>query len=172
MRLALVVLMLVPVAAQRALAQSPATPAEEAAKGEETGRAIPRFVSLASSEVNVRTGPGEQYPVTWKFVRQGLPVEVVAEYELWRRIRAQDGTIGWVHKSLLSGRRTALIAGATRALHAEPYAASPVVAQAQAGVQGRLRKCHGSWCEMEISGHKGWLTRDQIWGVYPTEALD
>jgi SH3-like domain-containing protein len=155
-----------------AFAQGASGSAEETSKGEETSRAIPRFVSLASSEVNVRTGPGEQYPVTWKFVRQGLPVEVVAEYELWRRIRAQDGTIGWVHKSLLSGRRTAVIVGATRLLHADPDAASPVVVQAQAGVQGRLRKCHGSWCEMEISGHKGWLTRDQIWGVYPTEALD
>jgi SH3-like domain-containing protein len=146
--------------------------AAEGAVGEETGRAMPRFVSLAASEVNLRTGPGEQYPVTWKFVRQGLPVEVVAEYELWRRVRAGDGTVGWVHKNLLSGRRTAIIQGQTAALLADHDAAAPVVLRAEAGVQGRLLKCRLVWCEMEIAGRRGWLLRDHIWGVYPGEDID
>ena len=146
--------------------------AAEAAKGEETGRAIPRFVSLAAAEVNLRTGPGEQYPVTWTFVRQGLPVEVVAEYDLWRRVRAGDGTLGWVHKTLLSGRRTALILGETRALLADHDPSAAVVLRAEAGVQGRLLKCVLAWCEMEIAGRRGWLLRDQIWGVYPGEDLN
>ncbi len=168
--------------AQQPGAASPAraeTAAEEAdaraddGKGDETGRAIPRFVSLASRKVNFRTGPGEQYPVTWTFVRQGLPVEVIAEFELWRRIRAPDGTVGWVHKSLLSGRRTALVVGtAPRDLLADPEPGARVVLRAAPGVQGRLKACHGGWCELEVSGEKGWLTRDQIWGVYPNEKLD
>ena len=146
--------------------------AAEAAKGEETGRAIPRFVSLGAAEVNLRTGPGEQYPVTWKFVRHGLPVEVVAEYDLWRRIRAGDGTLGWVHKTLLSGRRTAIIMGGTRTLLADHDPAAAVVLRAEAGVLGRLLKCRLAWCEMEIADRRGWLLRDQIWGAYPGEDID
>ena len=156
-----------------------AAPAAEAgaedggeAKGGETGRAIPRFVSLAAREVNLRTGPGEQYPVTWKFVRQGLPVEVVAEYEFWRRIRAEDGTLGWVHKNLLSGRRTASIAGGVRSLRVQPDATARVVLRAEPGVLGRVRACVEAWCQLEIQGTKGWITRDQIWGVYPAEKID
>ncbi|MEH6546060.1 MAG: SH3 domain-containing protein, partial [Sneathiella sp.] len=70
---------------------------------------LPRFVSLSSNKVNVRTGPGTRYPITWVFVRRGWPVEVIAEYELWRRIRDVDGSTGWVHKGLLSSRRTLII---------------------------------------------------------------
>ena len=105
-------------------------------------------------------------------MRRGLPVEVVAEYELWRRIRAGDGTVGWVHQSLLSGRRTAIIQGQIRALLADHDAAAPVVLRAEAGVLGRLLKCRLVWCEMEIAGRRGWLLRDQIWGVYPGEDID
>ena len=146
--------------------------AGETAKGEETGRAIPRFVSLGAAEVNLRTGPGEQYPVTWKFVRHGLPVEVVAEYDQWRRIRAGDGTLGWVHKTLLSGRRMAIIMGETRTLLADHDLSAAVVLRAEAGVQGRLLKCRLTWCEMEIADRRGWLLRDQIWGAYAAEDID
>ncbi|HKH69397.1 MAG TPA: SH3 domain-containing protein, partial [Reyranella sp.] len=66
-----------------------------------SGLPIPRFASLRSDEVNVRTGPGPRYPIDWVFKRKAMPVEIVAEFENWRKIRDWQGASGWVHQSLL-----------------------------------------------------------------------
>ncbi len=137
-----------------------------------TGLPIPRFVTLRSAEVNVRTGPGVRYPVEWVYVRKGIPVEITAEFDTWRRIRDWEGTDGWVHQSMLSGKRTVMVSGAVRSLRASPAATATVVATAQPGVFGRLKKCQGSWCEVELDGHDGWLPRSEFYGVYPDEAVD
>ena len=105
--------------------------------GSETKLPIPRFVSLRSNEVNLRTGPGTIYPVEWVFVRRGLPVEVVAEFDVWRRIRDWQGTMGWVHQSMLDGRRTVRITGADRELRSEPAEAGSIVVRLAPGVIGR-----------------------------------
>src|SRR5262245_57081238 len=94
-------------------------PASAATLGSETKLPIPRFVSLRSGEVNLRTGPGTNYPVDWVFVRRGMPVEIIAEFDVWRKIRDWQGTVGWVHQSMLDGRRTARITGADRELRNE-----------------------------------------------------
>ena len=73
-----------------------------AAAQSETGLPVPRFVTLRADEVNLRTGPGEQYPIEWIYVRAGLPVEIIAEFGNWRRIRDFEGIEGWVFHSLLS----------------------------------------------------------------------
>lgn len=138
----------------------------------ETGLPLPRFVSLATSKVNVRTGPGVRYPVEWVFVKRSLPVEVVAEFEHWRKVRDFEGTEGWVHQSMLTGRRHVIVMGATRALRREARAESVIVARAEPGVIGRLLECEQAWCRVEIAGFKGWLVRDEVWGVYRDERLD
>ncbi len=146
--------------------------APAAAQSEGGGLPLPRFASLGSSEINVRSGPGPQYPIAWKYVRNGLPVEIVAEFEYWRRIRDVDGTLGWVHKSLLSGKRTALVEGRdTVALRAEADEAARPVARLEAGVVVRLTRCGGPWCKVEIQSYTGWLPRSALWGVYPEEDL-
>ena len=90
-----------------------AAPALEAAiKG--TGLPLPRYVSLRAGEVNLRTGPGVQYPVDWVYLRQNLPMEIIAEYGTWRKVRDWQGTQGWVHQSMVSGLRTLIITGNTR----------------------------------------------------------
>lgn len=147
-------------------------PAMEPGKGSNTGLPVPRFVSLGSDKVNVRAGPGDRYPIVWQFVRRGLPVEITAEFEYWRRIRDHDGAEGWVHKNLLSGRRFALVAGGIRDLHDEPSQTSAIVMQAEPGVQGRLLACKENWCRMEVNGRRGWLPRMQLWGVYADEVVD
>ncbi len=76
---------------------------------------MPRFVSLKSDKVNVRAGPTKDHDVTWVYTRSGLPVEITAEFENWRRIRDWEGAEGWVYHSLLSGRRTALVAPSRKA---------------------------------------------------------
>jgi SH3-like domain-containing protein len=139
--------------------------------GSETKLPIPRFVSLRSNEVNLRTGPGTIYPVEWVFVRRGLPVEVVAEFDVWRRIRDWQGTMGWVHQSMLDGRRMARITGADRELRREPAEVGSIVVRLAPGVIGRLLECEAAWCEIDAEGYRGWLKRDEFWGTYPDEKV-
>jgi SH3-like domain-containing protein len=87
------------------LVASPAGAAGEASTGKVTGLPVPRYVSLKTDRVNLREGPSKDHRTAWVFQRAGLPVEIVAEFETWRRIRDAEGTEGWVLHSLLSGRR-------------------------------------------------------------------
>lgn len=137
--------------------------------GTETGLPIPRYVTLRAKEVNVRAGPGVRYPIDWVYQRPNLPVEVIAEFDTWRKIRDPEGTEGWVHQSMLSGRRTVLIIGGERLLRRAPDPAAPPVARLEAGVIGWLDGCRKDWCEIEVAGLDGWIQRTHIWGVRADE---
>jgi SH3-like domain-containing protein len=139
--------------------------------GRTTGQPLPRFVSLKSSQVNLRSGPGQQYPVDWVFLRRSMPVEVLDEFDVWRKIRDWEGTEGWVHATFLAARRSVLVTGSTRPLKRSDREDADTVAQAEAGVIGRLMECHDSWCRVEIAGTRGWIKRAEIWGVYPDETV-
>ena len=129
---------------------------------------IPRFVSLRAAKVNVRAGPGVQYPIAWVFLRRGLPVEVVAEFEYWRKVRDRDGAEGWVHRSLLSGKRSAVVRGAgIGVLYRDADRASVAVARVEPGVVADLLACRADWCRIEAAGVRGWIARARLWGVYP-----
>lgn len=149
--------------------------AQAATQGAETsGLPLPRFVSLRSDEVNLRSGPGVRYPVDWVYARAGLPVEVIAEFEAWRKIRDWQGTEGWVHQSFLAPRRMAVVTGARRRLRADPDPKSPTLAFVDPDVIGRLVACpHGQdYCRIEVKNFVGWLKRDEFWGVYPGEFIE
>ncbi len=151
-----------------------ASPQKAAAVGgapSSTGLAVPRYVSLRSDEVNLRTGPGVRYPVDWVLQRRHMPVEILAEFENWRKIRDFQGTEGWVHESMLSGRRYAIVTGAVRSLHREPNPAAPAVARLEPGVVAEILDCQKDWCRLDSDGFKGWLTRAEFWGVYPNETV-
>ena len=138
----------------------------------QTDANLPRFAALRSSEVNLRAGPGVQYPVEWVFLRRSLPIEITAEYGHWRKVRDADGSEGWVHKSLLTGRRSALVIGAVRSLFSDPDAASATIARAEPGVVAALLACADGWCRIEVDGHKGWLPAAHLWGVYDGETVE
>ena len=137
-----------------------------------TGLPLPRFASLSSNKVNIRRGPGKIYPVDWVFIRKGMPVEITAEWELWRKIRDSDGTSGWVHKSMLAGQRTAMIMGEIRTLYRRPDPASGAIARAEPGVMGKVMSCHAEWCRLDLGQARGWLKKSEIWGAYPDEEVD
>lgn len=117
----------------------------------------------------MRAGPGRRYPIRWVYVRKGLPMKVEAEFDIWRKVRDSEGETGWIHGSLLSGRRTVEIRGKPRALHHKPHPASTLVLKAEPGVIAELLKCEGRWCRLGIAGKKGWMEKDGFWGVLDGE---
>jgi SH3-like domain-containing protein len=141
-----------------------------------SGLPIPRFVSLKAEKVNVRRGPSSDHAVAWVFQRKGLPVEIVAEFENWRRVRDSDGEEGWILQNMLAGKRTAVIApwktGQAVPVHAQPVAGAGLVAQMDAGVVAEVSRCDGAWCELSAGGYDGYVEQTQLWGVYPGEKLD
>lgn len=137
-----------------------------------SGLPIPRFVTVRVGEVNLRSGPNGSYPIEWVFRRKDMPVEIIQEFDTWRRIRDWEGAEGWVHQSALSGRRGVLIVGQTRTVHEAPRSDSAVVARAEPGVIGSLKKCRDDWCEVELKGYRGWMKRADFWGTYASEKIE
>ena len=151
--------------------------AQSAAKGA-SGLPLPRFVSLKARRVNLRIGPSRDYAVEWLYTRSGIPMEIIQEYDHWRRVRDPDGTEGWIHKSLLTGDRTAVVAPWKRgeaniyvALRENPLLSADMIAKMEPGVVVQIAECNGKWCRGEVKGTKGWVAQDEIWGVYPGEAF-
>lgn len=152
-----------------------------------SGLPLPRFVSLKSNRVNLRKGPGTEYPTTWVFRRAGWPLEVIEELEGWRQVRDADGTTGWMLQSFLSGRRTALVrpwdlaaasgtqgAGSKQAqvaLRDDESATSPTVALLEVGVVAGINSCNGKWCHVTVGDYRGWIEQKALWGVYAGERI-
>lgn len=140
-----------------------------------------RYVSLKADRVYLRRGPGTEYPVAWVFQRAGLPVEVLREFEVWRQVRDASGTVGWVHGSLLSSRRTALILpweikeGNSQAplatLRDDDHERGRAVAQVEAGVLVSIIGCANRWCRVSIGDHRGYIEQAKLWGTYPGEQI-
>ncbi len=150
--------------------------AQDQQLGQVTNLPLPRFVSLKSSQVNVRVGPGQDYPVAWTYVRFGLPVEITQEYDNWRRIRDSEGNEGWVLWNLLSGDRWAIVLpdndGTPLIVHASASDTSATVAMLEAGVIAPVIRCRDHWCRLSESRFDGWVEQDRLWGVYPDEEFD
>jgi SH3-like domain-containing protein len=134
-----------------------------------SGLPLPRFVSLAEPEVNMRAGPGREYPIRWIYNRRDLPVKIIEEYDVWRKIEDHEGDEGWVHSSLLSSRRTVVILGGIQDLHRTASGSSRVILRAEPGVVARLLDCQSDWCLVEIDERRGWVSRAAIWGVLDDE---
>ena len=134
----------------------------------------PYWASIASGEAMMRTGPGRNYPGTWLYKRRDLPVRVIQVYPNWRKIEDPDGEQGWMLVTLLSDRRTAIIKpGNPRDIHVKRDANSPVRYRAEAGVVGRIEKCDGSWCKIQIGKKReGYIAEGEVWGVGEGEAFD
>ena len=146
-------------------------------KGPSSGLPMPRFVSLKADEVNVRKGPGWDHAVAWVFRRAGLPVEVIAEFDVWRQVRDSEGASGWVIGSLLSGRRTVLIApwqgkDKTVDLHGTAGKSAQVSAKLSPGVLGDVQGCDGAWCRIYAGDVSGYIGQELVWGAYPGEKIN
>ncbi|HZR86168.1 MAG TPA: SH3 domain-containing protein [Bradyrhizobium sp.] len=141
-----------------------------------SGLPVPRYVSLKSDHVNVRAGPTKDNDVAWVYTRAGLPVEITAEFENWRRVRDSEGAEGWVYHSLLSGRRTAVVTMKNKddlaAVHENADTDSAVTARLQVGVVAQVKKCDQHWCHIDGKGFDGWIEQQRLWGVYADEQVN
>ncbi|MCC2096143.1 MAG: hypothetical protein KDJ29_04595 [Hyphomicrobiales bacterium] len=143
--------------------------------GVSTGLSIPRYVSLKSGTVNMRRGPARDHGAVWTYKLAGLPVEITAEFENWRKIRDWEGSEGWVFHTLLSGRRTVMVAPWQKKglieLHKEASEDSALVARIEPRVVAKVRSCNKVWCRISGKGFDGYVRQKTIWGVYPDETL-
>ena len=140
----------------------------------ETGLELPRMVSLRSSLINARSGPGNRYPIEWVYKQRGAPVEIIAEFELWRKIRDWEGSESWVHKAMLTGRRFVRVNNlGENKVYAKPEKGAKVIAKVEDGVVGEIDKCpsKNSMCLIKFDGARGWMPRQVLFGVYPDEVI-
>ena len=130
-----------------------------------------RFASLRANDVNVRAGPGVRYPVKWKFVSRSMPVQIIAQYDTWRKIRDWEGAEGWVHRAMLSSKRSLILTGKGQTMRRTPQKDAPAVARLAPGLVVRITRCERKWCEVDAKGYEGWIRRAGVWGLYPDEKL-
>src|SRR6185369_518247 len=156
---------LLPSLAAAAEAAPPTDPQQTGSVGP-SGLPLPRFVSLKSGRVNARIGPGVNYAVNWLYLKPGLPMEIIQEFDNWRKVRDSDGAEGWINQSLLSGKRMGLAAPWQRGkdvhleLLDEPATDAGIVAEIEPSVVGKIMQCNGQWCQMNFDGHSGWMRQD------------
>jgi SH3-like domain-containing protein len=146
-----------------------------------TNLELPRFVSLKARRANMRVGPGKTYAVSWLYTKTGLPLEVVQEFDYWRRVRDSEGTEGWLYHSLLSGKRTAVTApwkkldnGAFEEIvaYSKPSEDASVTLRFQPNVVAEVKTCDGNWCRITHEKGAGWVKQAELWGVYPDEKIE
>jgi SH3-like domain-containing protein len=152
----------------------PAKPPVPANIGTNTGLPLPRYASLKTDDINMRTGPGVRFPVLWTYKRRELPVRIEREFDVWRLVEDMDGIKGWVNGATLTGRRTFVVTGdGPRTLRSEASDDSEAVALLKPGVVGRVKSCDAasSWCQVQAGGYRGFLQRNAFWGTDAGEAV-
>lgn len=142
------------------------------AVGKVTGLPIPRYVSIRASEANLRVGPGSDYPIRWRLMRAGMPVQIVDEEAQWREVSMHDGERGWLYAPLLSGSRSLYVTLAQAPVRSAPDPRADIVALAAETVVLRARECQPGWCSVRKGDIKGWVARSMVWGVEPGEVFE
>ncbi|WP_425043350.1 SH3 domain-containing protein [Primorskyibacter sp. S87] len=141
-------------------------------RGSVTNLPLPRYVSMKTSEGNVRRGPSLTHRIDWVFQRRDMPLQITAEYGHWRRVQDRDGAGGWVHYALLSGVRTVLVERDMLQVRSRPDPDAPVSAVFEMGVVARLGDCNADWCRISSGGYRGWAPKSSLWGVSMSEIRD
>jgi SH3-like domain-containing protein len=155
------------------------------AQSNPSGLPLPRFATTRSEPINVRVGPGQKYDIAWTYLKSGVPVEIIQEFDTWRKIRDADGTEGWIHQNLLTGTRAGyvmpLMANAELPLRSSRSDESSVRARLGPGLKVTISECDGTWCQVSASSqdpshrnttYSGYMHQEELWGVYPDEVFD
>ena len=144
-----------------------------AKKGPVTNLELPRFVSLKSNDVNLRVGPSINYPIELKYIQKNLPLEIIDEFDVWRKTKDHDGNIGWLHKSLIKGDRFVLVqieSDADIKIYNRPNGKE--IGLIKKNNILKLNECIVNWCKIKNDNIKGWISKQNIWGVYSSELFN
>ena len=131
-----------------------------------SGLKVPRMASLKKSLTYVRTGPGKEFPIKFEINQKGYPVEIIAEFNNWRKIKTRSNLSGWIHTQLLSSFKTGLIVTNTL-LKKRPSDSSKDLAKLLPNLLIKVNKCETKWCVVEVIKNKnffGWIRKKTIWG--------
>ena len=127
-------------------------------------KATDLFVSLKSYEVKMRVGPGKEYPIAWVFMRANLPMILMAEFDQWRKVKFIDGTVGWVHKNMISRKSSAIVTENYAIMYKHASKKHPI-AKIEKGVVVRILKRDGDFVKADINNQKGWIEKKFLWGI-------
>ena len=133
---------------------------------------ILRYVSQRPDKASLREGPSFAHKVLWIYRHRGYPFAVIAEFDVWRRVQAPDGTVGWMAASMLSDQRTVLITGKGRVSLTAKADGGKIVALADPGAVASLRSCTRDSCRIHGERADGWISKARLWGVGPDEVFD
>ncbi len=147
------------------------SPIEVSGQKAKKGKLVQRFASIRANDVNVRAGPGVRYPVKWKFVQRHAPVEVIAQYDTWRKIRDWEGGEGWVHRAMLEYKRSLILTGVQKTMRRRPSDSAPAIARLSTKMIVLVKRCDLDWCYVSAHDHEGWISRKGLWGLYPQETI-
>jgi len=134
-----------------------------------SGKEIPRFVSLKHDKAYMRKGPSRDHPIEWVYIVKGLPLKVVSEYEVWRKVIDSNGTTGWMHHTQLSRKRIIEVTSSNLELRKKPKLDSEVIAIAEVGALLNIERCDKTWCRLSHETFKGWAPRDGYYGLLENE---
>ena len=129
-----------------------------------TGYAIPRFVSTKGKS-NVRTGPGTKYPIQFT-LQVPVPLQIIEEYENWRKITDWQGEQGWIHGALLTGEKQGIVTTPKTPIYKKQTPHSPIIATAEKNYVFAISECTAKWCKIHIQSPiiKGYVRTQDIWG--------
>ncbi len=124
----------------------------------------PYWVSINRASAIMRRGPSTEMRAMWEYRRMGLPLRVIAVRDDWRQVQDPGGVVGWMHKRLLTNRRTAIVISAVQPMRTAARPDAPIAFRAEPGVVGRISDCAAGWCLFDVMGQSGWIAADGIWG--------
>lgn len=136
---------------------------------------IPRMASIRSNNINGRTGPGARYPIEWIYAQRNAPLEIVAEFELWRKVKDWENSESWVHTAMLSPKRTVkVITPGENNIYAKSDYDSKILAKVEDGVVGDVKKCESSsnFCLIKFSSIEGYIAKTNLFGIYKNEEIN
>lgn len=124
------------------------------------------FASLRANETNVRSGPGQNYPIKFTFKLKAIPVKVVNEYDNWLEIEDYEGDAGWITQSLVTKKRMLIIRndGGLTEMRSKNKDKSKMIYRLENNVIGEYQGCEGQRCEVKIEGKRGWVNKGELFG--------